>query len=171
MTTDATGALRPAFRALGLDRTTPEQALARARDLAAQRDDESARLVARRLLREAPSYHDARALLGRTFSWERRFDDARRVLDDLVRRAPAYADGLAARIELEVYQERGDAALAAANQALGVFPRDPSLLYDKARALELLDRRDEALRVLDDLHRIAPTHADADILRARLQRR
>jgi len=160
-----------AFHALGLDRVTPEQAFARARELAAQRDYDTARLIARRLLRDAPSYHDARALLGRTYSWEQRFDDARKVLDDLVHRAPAYADGIAARIELDVYEGHADAALSAANQALAAFPRNPSLLYDKARALELLGRRDEAMRTLDDLRRIAPAHADAEALRTRLQRK
>jgi len=160
-----------AFRALNLEEVTPELAFEAARQLAANRQYETARLVARRLLRDAPSYHDARALLGRTYSWEGRQDDARQVLDDLVRRAPGYADGFAARIAVDVHEGHGDAALSAADNALVTFPRDPALLYEKARAQELLGRRDDALRTLDDLRRIKPANADADALRQRLQRR
>ena len=160
-----------AFHALGLDVVTPEQAFTRARDLAAQRDYEGARLVARRLLRDAPSYHDARALLGRTYSWEGRASEARAILDDLVRRAPGYADGFAARISEDVFEGHGEEALAAAERALATFPGDPSLLYEKARALELVGRRDAALRALDELRRVAPVNPDANALRARLQRK
>lgn len=157
-----------AFRALGLAGRTPDEAFGVARDLAVQRDFGAARLLLRRLLRDAPSYHDARALLGRTYSWERRFDDARAILDDLVKRAPGYADGFAARLELEVYQGNGAAALAMADHALAEFPRDASLLYGKARALEVLGRRREALVVLDDLRRVSPGHGEGAALRRRL---
>ena len=156
------------FRAFALERRTPDEAFGVARDLAAQRDFTAARLLLQRLLRDAPSYHDARALLGRTYGWERRFDDARVILDDLVRRAPGYADGFAARIELEVYQGNGDAALAMADHALAEFPHNASLLYGKARALELLGRRQEARDVLDELRRVAPGHREGEALRRRL---
>lgn len=160
-----------AFRAFGLVGRAPEEAFAVARDLAAQRDFDAARLLLQRLLRDAPSYHDARALLGRTYSWERRFDDARSILDDLLKRAPGYADGFAARLELEVYRGNGEAALAMADHALAEFPRDASLLYGKARALEVLGRRQEALGALDDLRRVSPGHPEGEALRRRLPAR
>ncbi|MBW7933255.1 MAG: sulfatase-like hydrolase/transferase [Gemmatimonadaceae bacterium] len=160
-----------AFRALGLTRRSREQAFEQAREMAFAKEYTGARLVLRRLLRDAPSYHDARALLGRTYSWEGRRDEARVILDGLVRRAPAYADGLAARIELDVFAGHGDSALAGADRALASFPGNPSLLYERARALELLGQRDSALRTLDHLRRLAPNDADAAALRARLLRR
>ncbi|MHB1096999.1 MAG: sulfatase-like hydrolase/transferase [Gemmatimonadaceae bacterium] len=158
------------FRALGLERREPAEAFAVARELAATRNYDAARAVARRLLRDAPSYHDARALLGRTFGWERRFDEARVVLNDLVRRAPMYADGYAAVIELDIFEGSGQRALAGSEQALADFPRHAALLYEKARALELLGRRPEALAVLDTLRQVAPADPDAEVLRRRLRR-
>lgn len=158
------------FRALGLERATPERAFAAARELAARRQYEAARLVARRLLREAPSYHDARAFLGRTYGWERRFDEAGAVLEDLARRAPSYADAQAALVELDVWQEHGAAALARASSALARFPGSLELLYGKARALELLGRRREAMLVLDERRRRAPDDVETAVLRQRLGR-
>jgi phosphoglycerol transferase MdoB-like AlkP superfamily enzyme len=156
------------FHALHLERRTPDAAFTLARELAAAQEFEAARAIARTLLRDAPSYHDARALLGRTYGWQRRFDEARAILRDLVRRAPGYADGYAALAELDVYQGNGEAALAAVNRALASFPGNVSLLYLRARALELLDRRAEALGVLDALQRLAPGDSDAASLRRRL---
>lgn len=157
-----------AVRALDLDGVPPEQAFNVARDLASRREFVGARLILRHLLRQAPSYHDARALLGRTYAWEHRYDEARPILDDLIRRAPSYPDGLAARIELDVYLGHGAAARAAADLALAQFPRHPTLLYDRARALELVGDKAGALRTLDELQRVMPSHTDAEALRRRL---
>ncbi|MBI2408317.1 MAG: sulfatase-like hydrolase/transferase [Gemmatimonadetes bacterium] len=157
-----------AYEALDLDRATPVEAFTAARGLAEQKQYETARLVLRRLLRDAPSYHDARALFGRTYAWERRFDEARPILTDLVRRAPNYADGIAALIELDLFQERGAPALIAATSALARFPADPGLLYCKARALELTGQKAAALATLNALRRVQPRSPAADSLRMRL---
>jgi len=158
-----------AYHALGLEGRTAVEAFDAAKALAAKGEYAAARLVVRRLLRDTPSYHDARALLGRTYGWERRFEEARPILDDLVRRAPSYVDGYVARIDLDIWQGNGAPALATATRMLATFPRNPDLLYAQARALELLQRRAEALAVLDELRRVAPAHAEAAALRARLQ--
>ena len=157
-----------AYHAQHLEGRTPEQAFAAARDLAAAKDYATARLVLRRLLREAPSYHDARALLGRTYAWEQRFDEARDILDDLVRRAPSYPDGLAARAEVDIFRGQGATALAIVTRGLSEFPRDPALLYAKARALELVGDKAMALRTLDELRRVAPSNPEAEALRRRI---
>ncbi len=156
------------FSALGLDRRTPDDAFLVARDRAAARDYDAARAICRRLLRDAPSYHDARALLGRTYAWTQQYEEARRLIDDLVRRAPWYAGGLAAQVQLDIYQGRTAEAMTGSARALAQFPRDPGLLYFRARALELGAQRAEALAVLDLLHRIDPRYEGAEELRRRV---
>ena len=47
-------------------------------------------------------------------------------------------------------------------------PDAPALPYRTARALELLNRRDEAITTLDMLRRVQPVDAEADALRTRL---
>ena len=167
---DAAAAAREdsAYRALNLESAVPEQAFEVARQAAARNDYTTVRLVTRRLLRDAPSYHDARALLGRSYGWERNFTEARTILEGLVRRAPDYADGYAALIDLDIWQGQGVQALTGATSALKRFPGAPALLYRKARALELRNRRDEAIATLDVLRRVQPVDAEADALRTRL---
>lgn len=134
----AAAAADSAFAALELTGRSAEAlyALARAKALAGQY--EPARIITRKLLRDAPNYHDARALLGRTYSWNRQFDEARTILTDLVRRAPEYEEGHSALIDVEIWSGHGEAALAAVNLALTRFPGDAGLLGQKARALDLV---------------------------------
>src|SRR5262249_37441238 len=54
---------------LNLSGSTPEDQLRLARVRAEAKDYETARAILRRLLRRTPSYHDARALLGRSYAW------------------------------------------------------------------------------------------------------
>lgn len=156
------------FRALDLDRKTPLEAFEVAKRHALAGQYPIARLIVQRLLRDSPSYHDARALLGRTYSWERRFDAGRPILEDLVLRAPEYLDGHIALIDLEIFAERGSVALRLSNSALNRFPRNPEILFRKARSLELLGRKKDAVAVLNSLTAIDPNDPEALKLRERL---
>ncbi|MBA3656443.1 MAG: sulfatase-like hydrolase/transferase [Gemmatimonadaceae bacterium] len=156
------------FRAMGLDRKTPDESFEVARQAAIRGQYEIARSIARKLLGNSPSFYDARALLGRTFSWERRFDEGRPILTDLVRRAPEYIDGHVALIDLEIFSEHGEEALGLCNAALAIFPQNAELLLRKARALEILGKKSAALMVLDTLQRIVPGSSEALQVRIRL---
>ncbi|MBA2688170.1 MAG: sulfatase-like hydrolase/transferase [Gemmatimonadaceae bacterium] len=156
------------FRAMGLGRKKPEEAFEVAREAGIRGQYQLARSIARRLLRDSPSYYDARALLGRTYSWERRFDEGRTILTDLVRQAPEYIAGHVALIDLEIFSEHGEAALGLCNAALAMFPQDSDLLLRKARALEILGNKSAALAVLDTLQRIVPGSPEALQVRTRL---
>ncbi|MBI3567990.1 MAG: sulfatase-like hydrolase/transferase [Gemmatimonadetes bacterium] len=126
-----------AFATLGLAGKNPEELFAIARTKALAKDYATARVIARKLLRDAPNYHDARALLGRTYSWDRQFDEARTILTGLVSRAPDYVDGYSALIDVEIWSGRREAALALADNALKRFPRDAALLAQRSRALAM----------------------------------
>ena len=89
----------------------------------------------RRLLRDIPSYHDARALLGRSYGWQRRFPEARTVLTGLVQRALQFVDGYVALADIERWDERPQASLAVVDSGLRRFPRQEELLQARLRAL------------------------------------
>lgn len=159
-----------AFRALHLDSMDVEHLFLLARDTARVGDRATARVIARELLLDAPNNHDARALLGRTFAWDTEYDSARVVLRELTRRAPAYPDGYSALADVEVWSGHPAAALATADAGLAKVPKDADLLLRRVRALELLDRRRDALAALEALRAVDPSHAEGARIRARLAR-
>ena len=158
------------YARLGLGPMRAEQAFQIARDRALGGRREEARVILRKILRESPSYHDARALLGRTLAWDGRYDEARATLNELGRRAPQYVDGYVARSNLQLWTGDPSGSLAIADTALARFTRTPGLLFARARALEALGRREQAVRALDELRLIAPNYDGADRVRARLTR-
>lgn len=133
-------AIDSAFATLHLEGKNPEELYAIARAKALGKEYDAARIVARKLLRDSPNYHDARALYARTYSWNRQFDEARAILTDLVKRAPEYSDGHSALIDVEIWSGHGDAALALVDAALKRFPGDKDFLAQRARALDLKAR-------------------------------
>ena len=122
------------FRQLKLGRKTPTEVFFVARDLAIDGQYEAARLIARRLLRDGPNFHDARVLLARTYGWNSLYDDARAILDDLRRRAPDYVDGYVASTDLERWAGQPARSLSIAESALSRFPGNAELLERRNRA-------------------------------------
>ena len=119
---------------------TPDELFALARSRALAGDYETARIICLKLLRDIPNFHDARALLGRTYAWQRRFDEARPILAELVRRAPDYPDGYVASMDVEIWSGHGEVALSIARNALSRFPGNADLLAGQARARALITR-------------------------------
>ncbi len=158
------------FLELGLDKKTPTAAFQVAQQLAWKGEYAQAQAITLRLLRDTPNFHDARALLGRTYAWQHNYSLARETLTDLVRRAPEYVDGNVALIDEEIWAGNGKQALAAANAALARSPDTPELLLGKARALESLGLKREALAELDALKAVDPNNAAAALIRAHLTR-
>ena len=126
-----------AFAKLALTDSAPEALFATARSAALSGNYDRARVILEKLLRDRPGYHDARALYGRTFAWQRRFDEARPILIDLVQRAPEYADGYSALVDVELWSGNATAALKRVDEALVRFPGNPDLEARKVRALDL----------------------------------
>lgn len=157
-------------RSLDLDELTPEAQLTKAHELGEAREFHASRAILRRLLRKAPMYHDARVILGRTFAWETRFDTARVILDDVIHRAPTYVEGHVARIDVEIWDSIPSAAMPRIVSASAQFGRVAELQYAKARTLELMGRKAEALAALDSALRLKPNLEGAGVVRARLLR-
>ena len=124
-----------AFAALHLAAENPEALFSLARDKASAGEYDQARAICRKLLLDAPNYHDARALLGRSYAWQRNFDAARPILTELVQRAPMYDDGYRALANMEIWADHGQAALDVVARGLERFPKDTALLAVRRRAL------------------------------------
>lgn len=158
------------FRKLRRVGKRPEEQLAVARARAEAKDYEASRAVLRHVLRTNPMYHDARALLGRTYAYETRFEEARGVLDDLAQRAPGYLDEGLASIDVEIFDSEPAVATELIDRAIAEFGLNADLLFNRTRALELQGRKREALAALDSAIALRPGLDGAAIVRARLSR-
>ncbi|MDQ6717149.1 MAG: sulfatase-like hydrolase/transferase [Gemmatimonadota bacterium] len=158
------------FAAMGLKGKTPDAAFKAAQQLAWKGDYEKAQHIARELLRSIPNFHDARALLGRTYAWQHNYARARITLAGLVERAPEYLDGHVALVDTELWSGHAQQGLAAADSGLARFPKSPALLLGRARALEALGRKQAALKALDALRAVDPNNAAGATMRLRLAR-
>ena len=125
---------------LAITGKTPDELFALARSRALAGDYETARIICSKLLRDIPNFHDARALLGRTYAWQRRFDEARPILAELVRRAPDYPDGYVASMDVEIWAGHAEVALSIARDALGRFPGNAELIAGRARAQAMIKK-------------------------------
>jgi lipoteichoic acid synthase len=121
------------FAALGLSGLNSDKLFEIARKRAFEKDYLAARVIGRRMLRDAPAYHDVRTLVGRTYAWEGRFAEARPFLEYVIRRAPGYIDARLALIDVEIWAGNDTTATAMIDSSLTRFPGNSELLSRKAR--------------------------------------
>ena len=138
-------------------------ALARQRAFDGHREE--ARRLCAEVLRQSPSYTDARVLMGRTYAWDQRWDEARAEFQKVLSVTPSHRDALAALLDVELWGERFGPALELAGRALQSYPSGEEFLIKKIRALTGLGRDDEALLVLNALEDLNPSLADIAVLR------
>lgn len=121
----------------------------------------AARSIARNILKVAPDYHDAAILIGRTHAWDKNYPAARSQLNRVIEREPGYIDAYSALVDTELWSDHAETALKVAERGLQQVSDSEVLLYKKAEALAALNRREEAVRVLQAVLRINPEHEQA----------
>lgn len=141
---------------------------AEAQRLAWGGERERARVLLAEILAGDPADPDARVLLARTYAWDKDWEAARRELRTVLDARPTYTDASRALADVELWSGRPDAALAAADAGLAHASDDAELLLRRARALERLDRPDEADAAAARFEAIAPADDRARSLRRRL---
>jgi tetratricopeptide (TPR) repeat protein len=130
--------LPPAVAAL---RLTSDQLFDYARKKAFERNFNEARSVCRYLLYQNPSYHDVRALLGRTYGWEGQYDQARVILRDVLRRAPFYRDAAIAMIDVETWSGHMDRAFTLADSLWKIDSKDKEVAGRRTSLLQRVGSR------------------------------
>ena len=133
-----------------------DDAVARARVLAADGQRGEAVVLLRATLVAEPENNDARVLLGTVLSWDGRYEEARRELQPVLEEDPAHSDALAALVHVELWSDHPREAEALASRALRNRPTDTAMLLARARALIALLRPGEAEELLDRLLAIDP---------------
>lgn len=132
-----------------------------ARELAFKGDRVKARELCRLILKQSPTYTDAQILLARTYAWDGAFDSAHFYIDPVLKENPEYFDALELAADVDLWNGNYSNALTIAQNALQVFTNDESFLFKKAKALNNLGRKKEAVDVLERLVALNPANRDA----------
>ena len=139
-----------------LVRLTPDEMFEKARSLSLTKNYFESRAILKSLLNKSPNFHDARILLARTYGWSQKYDSAKLYISQTLQRAPTYADAFAAWADIEYWQEHHAECLEIVEKGLSHHPLNEELMSRKARVLLLLNRKEEARRILDDILRLHP---------------
>jgi YaiO family outer membrane protein len=142
-----------------------EDALKHARELAFNKQRPEALALLEDFLRQTPADTDARTFYGIVLSWEGQYDQARHELETVLDRYPDHGDALPALINVELWSNHPDRAEALARRALAKHPNDTGLLMSQARALNNLERPNDALDALHKLLDADPNQPEARSLR------
>ena len=134
-----------------LSQFTPEQQFDMARTFAFRKEYFESRSVLKSLLNKSPNYHDARILLARTYGWAKEYDSAILYLNQTLERTPAYADAFCAWADVEYWRGNQQESLAIVTRGLAVNDLNEELLSRKARALMLLNKKEDARQILNDI--------------------
>ena len=146
----------------------PDKSFANARELAFNSEREKAQDTLRFILTKYPNYHDIRAFLASTYSWDKKYSEARVEFDYVLEKAPKRKDTWVAAINNELWGENPQKALDKVHTALSHFENDEDLLYLKAKSLENNRREVDALLILDDLTKLNPENQKAQDYKASL---
>lgn len=142
---------QPDYSAMGTDELF---SLAREKAFAGQREE--ARKICTAILARSPGYADVKILMGRTYAWDGNRAEARKLFKEVISADEKNLDAYTALIDVELWDDKPDAALTEANKVLAFYPNNTDLLLKKVKALLALKREDEALLVLSRIEAIDP---------------
>lgn len=113
------------------------------------------------LLNYYPNYHDIRAFLASTYSWDGNYEGARKEFKYVLQKDSDRQTTWVAAINNELWSEAPFSALKMVNEALVYFPKDEELLLLKARAESNSRNPKEALITVDALLESNPNNQKA----------
>ncbi len=136
-----------------------------ARELAFNGKRDSARVLLLQALQKSPDYSDIRLFLARTYAWDGRRVNARKEVAYVLFQNPANKEALSVAIDIELWDGKPDKALELSVKGLRSFPNEEEFLVKKAKALNALNRDDEALNTLSILEELNPSNPEVPKMR------
>ena len=123
-----------------------------------------ARKICREILSYYPNYNDATLLMGRTYAWELKTDSARMCIRPLLDIEPDNVEVLNLLTDNEIWGSQYHNALNWINNALDFYPSNEEFLFKKANVHYALKDNTNAIKVLNKLLIINPTHNEGNEL-------
>ena len=140
------------FSAVSQQRTysgDPDKTFEVARNLAFNQQRKQAQDSLLFILTKYPDYHDVRAFLGSTYSWDGSYKLAQKEFMYVLKKDSKRKDTWIAVINNELWAESPFKALEFSKDALKYFPNDTEILYKKASSEENANNPEEALITID----------------------
>jgi YaiO family outer membrane protein len=116
-----------------------------------------------------PTDSDARNFYGSVLSWEGRYDEARAQLETVLSSNPTNGDALRALINVNTWDGRPEEAERLARVGLSADGKSVSFLLSQARALNAMQRGDDAARVVRQVLALDPSNEQALRLKRSLE--
>lgn len=129
---------------------------AKAREQAFAGKNEKARELCQQILQNKPNYLDAEVLFGRTLAWDKMHDSARVVFQKAFAENHDYKDLTLAYTDNEIWSENYANGLKICNQFLENNLQDRDILFRKAKILNFLGEKKQALKLAENLHKLNP---------------
>lgn len=146
----------------------PDKAFETARELAFNKQRKQAQDTLRLILTKYPDYHDIRSFLGSTYSWDGAHKKAKKEFVYVLEHDPERLSTWKAAINNELWSEEPFSALEMAQKALKYFPKNPDLVYLKAKAEDDSGDKEKALMTIEELLEAHPGHEKAGSYKAGL---
>lgn len=159
------------FSAFSQQRTfngDPDRAFEVARNLAFNKQRKQAQDSLLFILTKYPDYHDIRAFLGSTYSWDGSYKLAQKEFMYVLKKDPKRKDTWIAAINNELWGGSPFRALEYSKEALKHFPNDTEILYKKASSEENSNNPEEALITVDLILELEPNNQKTLDYRERL---
>lgn len=144
------------------DTISLESLLVKARQFAYNNGKDEARKICRQILLRDSTYWDAAVLMGRTYSWDAKYDSARIVLSKVIKAKVGYYDAIDALIDNEYFNENYIKSINYADKGLSDRPNDETFIYKKARALNKSGDSPKAAKLLTQLLEVNPSNKEAE---------
>jgi YaiO family outer membrane protein len=147
----------------------PDTAFKNARELAFNKQRKQAQDTLLLILTKYPNYHDIRAFLASTYSWDGSYLKARKEFLYVLKRDTDRKRTWIAAINNELWGDTPFSALDLSNNALVYFPKDADLLYLRAGAEEKTNNPEEALQTIESILEDNPDNKKAVDYKSKLQ--
>ncbi len=157
-----------AFSQQNIFKGDPDRAFEVARELAFNKKRKQAQDTLLLILTKYPNYHDIRAFLASTYSWDGEYKKAKEAFSYVLKKDPERLTTWEAAIKNELYSEATFSALKMTQKALEYFPDNADLLYLKATAEDNSNRKEDALLTIERVLKTNPDHEKAKSLKSSL---
>lgn len=135
-----------------------------AKDFAYNDQHEKGKKLCLKILEKDSSFADVSVLLGRIYAWDKQYDSAKLVLSHVLANSPTHYDAIDAMIDIALWTDRYEDAIRYADIGLARHKNDADFLLKKARALNYLDRSEDAVTILQQILQLDQTNKKAQTL-------